>query len=108
MLNIAPALNTLQIPPANRPEKPAGDRVGQDSIRLNDRWRISFAWRDGDAYGSEIVDCREESAILKGERRHPVHPGEVLLGEFLKPIHLSQNRLALDVGAHLRRTSRHI
>ena len=23
----------------------------------------------------------------------PVHPGEVLLGEFLEPLHLSQNRL---------------
>jgi hypothetical protein len=27
---------------------------------------------------------------MKGERRHPVHPGEVLLEEFLKPMHLSQ------------------
>jgi len=34
---------------------------------------------------------------------HPVHPGEVLLEEFLKPIGLSQNRLALDIGVHPRR-----
>jgi plasmid maintenance system antidote protein VapI len=27
---------------------------------------------------------------------NPVHPGEVLLKEFLKPMGLSQNRLALD------------
>lgn len=33
----------------------------------------------------------------------PVHPGEVLLEEFLKPLGLSQNRLALDVGVHPRR-----
>ncbi len=33
----------------------------------------------------------------------PVHPGEVLLGEFLKPMGLSQNRLALDVGVPARR-----
>ena len=29
---------------------------------------------------------------------HPVHPGEVLSEEFLKPMNLSQNRLALSVG----------
>ena len=33
----------------------------------------------------------------------PVHPGEVLLEEFLKPMNLSQNRLALDIGVPPRR-----
>jgi antitoxin HigA-1 len=33
----------------------------------------------------------------------PVHPGEVLLEEFLKPMGLSQNRLALDVRVPARR-----
>ena len=33
----------------------------------------------------------------------PVHPGEVLEEEFLKPLGLSQNRLALDIGVDARR-----
>lgn len=33
----------------------------------------------------------------------PVHPGEVLLEEFLRPMGLSQNRLALDIGVPPRR-----
>jgi addiction module HigA family antidote len=33
----------------------------------------------------------------------PVHPGEVLMEEFLKPMSLSQNRLALSIGVHPRR-----
>lgn len=33
----------------------------------------------------------------------PVHPGEVLLEEFLKPMGLSQNRVALDIGVPARR-----
>ncbi len=33
----------------------------------------------------------------------PVHPGEVLLEEFLKPLGLSQNRLALSIGVPPRR-----
>ena len=36
---------------------------------------------------------------------HPVHPGEILLEEFLKPMGLSQNRLALDIGVHARRVN---
>lgn len=36
-------------------------------------------------------------------RLNPIHPGEVLLEEFLKPLGLSQNRLALDIGVHPRR-----
>ena len=34
---------------------------------------------------------------------NPVHPGEVLLEEFLKPMELSQNRLAIDIGVDTRR-----
>ena len=33
----------------------------------------------------------------------PVHPGEVLLEEFLKPMDLSQNRLAIEIGVDARR-----
>jgi toxin HigB-1 len=56
MLNNAHALNDLQVPPDNRLEKLTGDRAGQYSIRINDRWRVCFVWRDGDAYDVEIVD----------------------------------------------------
>ena len=42
-----------------------------------------------------------------GTRRKlsPVHPGEVLLEEFLKPMGLSQNRLALGIGVPPRRVN---
>jgi len=33
----------------------------------------------------------------------PVHPGEILLEEFLKPMGLSQNQLARDIGVSPRR-----
>jgi len=33
----------------------------------------------------------------------PIHPGEVLLEEFLKPFAISQNRLAIDIGVDSRR-----
>jgi addiction module HigA family antidote len=41
--------------------------------------------------------------MAKSDRLSPVHPGEVLLEDFLKPMKLSQNRLALSIGVHPRR-----
>jgi addiction module HigA family antidote len=40
---------------------------------------------------------------MMNEKLNPVHPGEVLLEEFLKPMGLSQNRLSLEIGVHPRR-----
>jgi proteic killer suppression protein len=56
MIDGANRVTDLQAPPGNRLEKLKGDRAGQYSIRINDRWRICFSWRDGDAYEVEIVD----------------------------------------------------
>jgi addiction module HigA family antidote len=38
--------------------------------------------------------------------RPPVHPGEILLKEFLKPIGISQYRLAMDIGIPAMRISK--
>ena len=56
MLNNAQSLADLRLPPGNRLEKLSGDRAGQHSIRISQRWRICFKWRDGDAHEVEIVD----------------------------------------------------
>lgn len=37
------------------------------------------------------------------DKLSPIHPGEVLLEEFIKPMNLSQNRLAIDIGVDTRR-----
>lgn len=42
---------------------------------------------------------------MAGRRLQPVHPGEILMEEFLKPMALSQNRLALAIGVHARRVN---
>ena len=56
MLNRAVSLDDLRAPPANRLEKLKGDRAGQYSIRINDRWRVCFRWHGTDAFDVEIVD----------------------------------------------------
>jgi addiction module HigA family antidote len=40
---------------------------------------------------------------MSKEKLSPIHPGEVLMEEFLKPMGLSQNRLALNMGVSPRR-----
>lgn len=55
-LRAAATLEDLEVPPGNRLEELKGDRKGQHSIRINDQFRICFAWREQRAYGIEIVD----------------------------------------------------
>ena len=40
----------------NRLERLRGDREGQHSIRVNDRYRICFRWEEGDATDVEVTD----------------------------------------------------
>ena len=55
-LDAATSLNDLAQIRGNRLEALKGDRIGQDSIRINNQWRICFQWRDGNAHQVEIVD----------------------------------------------------
>ncbi|WP_092787857.1 type II toxin-antitoxin system RelE/ParE family toxin [Rhodospira trueperi] len=57
-LNAATCLNDLRTMRGNRLEPLSGDRKGQYSIRINDRWRICFEWPEGvpDPFNVEIVD----------------------------------------------------
>jgi proteic killer suppression protein len=56
MINRSRKLDDLKMPPSNHLEKLFGDRKGQYSIRINDKYRICFRWRDDNAYDVEIVD----------------------------------------------------
>lgn len=55
-LSSAQDLRDLAAPLGNRLEALRGDRAGQHSLRINDRWRICFVWADGKARKVEIVD----------------------------------------------------
>ena len=56
LLDTACSLEDLRNMRSNRLEALSGDRVGQYSIRVNDRWRICFRWELGHAFDVEIVD----------------------------------------------------
>lgn len=56
MIDAAKELLDLRSPPGNRLEELRGDRKGFYSVRVNDQWRICFAWVDGEALDVELVD----------------------------------------------------
>lgn len=59
LLDSAGALVDLRVPPANRLEALKGDRIGQHSIRINDQYRICFAWTENGPDHVEVVDYHD-------------------------------------------------
>ena len=55
ILNAVIALDNLRVPPGKL-EALRGNRAGKHSIRINDQYRVSSTWRDGNACDVEIVD----------------------------------------------------
>ena len=55
-LDSAFAPGDLRAPPGSRPEALSGDREGQHSIRIDDRYRICFVWTDSGVEQVEILD----------------------------------------------------
>lgn len=56
MLNSARELRDLRSPPGNRLELLRGDLEGFYSVRINNPWRLIFAWEAADAHDVRIVD----------------------------------------------------
>jgi proteic killer suppression protein len=49
-------VNDLRVPPSNHLEKLKGNRDKQRSIRVNDKYRICFEWKDNEAFNIKFTD----------------------------------------------------
>ena len=56
LLDAAARLEDLAIPAGNRLELLTGDQAGRHSIRVNDQYRITFRWENGNAYEVRVED----------------------------------------------------
>ena len=56
LIDAAPSLDALRMPPGNRLEALKHDRKGQHSIRINSQWRLCFRWERDGATDVQIVD----------------------------------------------------
>ena len=50
-----------------------------------------------------LISSLEEKKMSEEEKLPPIHPGEILLEEFLEPMGISQYRLAKDISVPARR-----
>jgi proteic killer suppression protein len=55
-MNQAQVLQDLAVPPGNRLEALQGYLAGYHSIRINDKWRITFRWTEVGPGEVKIVD----------------------------------------------------
>ncbi|CAI8038531.1 Virulence-associated protein I [Geodia barretti] len=91
ILNNARDLNDLRVPPGNRLEALAGDRKGKYS------GIGGLPLRDG-----EVITMPGSHDTRKA-KLPPIHPGEILNEEFLRPLGITQYRLAKAIGVDVRR-----
>ena len=55
-IDVAARLDDLTVPAGNRLEKLRGDQAGRHSIRINDQFRVTFRWEEGDAHEVRVED----------------------------------------------------
>ncbi len=55
-IDVAAGLEDLMSPPGNRLERLRGNFAGRHSIRINDQFRITFRWEEGQAHEVRIED----------------------------------------------------
>ena len=55
-IDAAASVDALRMPPGNRLEALKGDRAGTCSVRINDQYRITFRFEEGNAYEVRCED----------------------------------------------------
>lgn len=56
IVDVAARVEDLAAPPGNRLESLKGDQAGRHSIRINDQYRVTFRWEQGNAHEVRIED----------------------------------------------------
>ncbi|MGK5088673.1 type II toxin-antitoxin system RelE/ParE family toxin [Bdellovibrionota bacterium FG-2] len=55
-LHAANDVKDLSVPPGNRLHKLKGNMKSRHAISINDQWRVSFVWADGNAFDVKVED----------------------------------------------------
>jgi addiction module HigA family antidote len=101
-LNNATMLGDLAVPPGNRLEALRGDLAGKHSIPVADRIPVVRSRTGG--RGDRGLSLKGGAAMVK--KLPPVHPGEILREEFLRPMNLTPYAVARALGVPRTRIER--
>lgn len=55
-IDVSARLDDLTVPAGNRLERLRGDQADRYSIRVNDQFRVTFRWEEGDAHQVRVED----------------------------------------------------
>lgn len=97
LIHAAKDVEGLRVPPGNRLEQPAGDRRGQYSIRVNAQWVSALSAE------MEVRNMSNSSTSTEVDLIEPIHPGEILIEDFIEGFGITQNGLAVAIGVAPRR-----
>jgi len=56
MLDVAVRVDDLESPPGNRLKRLRGQAGGRYSVRVNEQYRVTFQWKDGNAFEVAVED----------------------------------------------------
>jgi toxin HigB-1 len=56
VLDVAAGLDDLRVPAGNRLERLKDAQAGRYSVRINDQYRMTFRWEQGNAYEVRVED----------------------------------------------------
>ncbi len=74
ILDAADSLQDLRVPLGKPSEKLTPARQGHYSVPLDDTWRVSFRWKESDAYVVAIVDHRKRpGGVIYAEEKTLPH-----------------------------------
>ncbi len=93
----------LKALPGNKFSLMRNERKGKFSVSVGEKWSLCFSVSNGDFYGLELITKEKINGNYEQMKFTPLHPGEILEKEFLRPLSLSQNKLANLIGVPPRR-----
>jgi addiction module HigA family antidote len=113
-LNRAKVLQDLRVPPGNELEALKGDRAGLTaSESINNGASVSYGRTETPTMSSLSITIKTLTGRQKMNKENaateelldPIHPGEILLEDFMKPFNLSINQLAREIDVPAGRIS---
>ena len=111
-LDAAPSVNFMKAPPGNDLK----EYDGAWHVRIIEQWRLTFKWGPSGPYDVLIEDphrnvrvqkinLNSHGAIMFKNGMRPVHPGEILLEDYIKPMGVSVRAVAIALHVPYSRLS---